>query len=231
MAYAGSISHRPDFQDYYPLGWQGASENVASRQYESEPDIGDKLYEQWQNSPGHYANMVDPDTNTIGIGLTYDAYNDKWYGTQNFAAYPDTSRLTVTGTSTASPEYVQPAPAPADDARPAAPAAEPPAASSGVYPEVTVQEAQAVDAPRAVEVPQVAKKDEPKAEAITIVPGPSAPIREISEPESPRQLDPETMKELPLPETGMKSWIPGSAVISFLMGSLFLVVKRKYALG
>lgn len=228
MAYAGTISHRPQFFDYYPTGATTGGENVASRQYESEPDIGDKLYEQWENSPGHYANMVEPEINTIGIGLTYDPSHDKWYATQNFGAYPNLSNLTVTGTSTPSAaESVQPAPAAPE--QPAAPSTEPPAATVEIAPEVTVEEAQVAQAPKAAPAPQ--KVEPQKTEKVTPAPVASTPQQEFTAPESPRQLAPETTEESSLPETGLQGWIPGSAVISFLMGSLFLVIKRKYALG
>lgn len=231
MAYAGTISHRPEFQNYYPNGWRGASENVASRQYESEPDIGDKLYEQWQNSPGHYANMVDPDTNTIGIGLTYDASDDKWYGTQNFAAYPDLSNLTVTS-SPSYPDHTQPAPTPGTQAgtpESTTPAPQDPPVTVEITPDVTVEEAQAVPAPQAVS----ATKDEPKTESMTTVRGASAPIKEVVEPETPAKAAApaaQAPSKTGLSETGLETWIPGSAIMSFLMGGLFLVLKRKYAL-
>ena len=50
-------------------------------------DIGAQLFEQWRNSPGHYANMVSPDANALGIGLAYNSATKSWYATQNFAGY------------------------------------------------------------------------------------------------------------------------------------------------
>lgn len=243
MAYAGAISHRPKFQDYYPQGWRGASENIASRQYESEPDIGNKLYEQWQDSPGHYANMVDPQTNTIGIGLTYDATNDTWYGTQNFAIYPDVSKLSIAAasvststsnlgdasedaqpapTSTPGPQLVSPEHSPAIDPTPAA--QESPVTVE-VTPDVSVEENPATPTPQTV----AAVTEEPKTESVTHESGSAAPIKEVSEPEISVKAAVHAPSKQTLPETGLETWIPGSVAMTLLMGGCFLAFKRRHA--
>ena len=82
------MSHRPKFASGYPSGWSSASENVALRGGSAlSGDIGAQLFEQWRNSPGHYANMVSPDANALGIGLAYNSATKSWYATQNFAGY------------------------------------------------------------------------------------------------------------------------------------------------
>ena len=95
MASRNSMEHRPNFTDHYPQGWKGGSENVAWRS--DGGDVGALLFEQWRNSPGHYANMVAPDANALGIGLAYNSSTKSWYGTQNFANYknPGGSGLVV----------------------------------------------------------------------------------------------------------------------------------------
>ncbi|VEG29759.1 CAP domain-containing protein [Actinomyces howellii] len=96
------MAHRPDFSAAYPSGWSAASENVAMRQDALTGDIGGSLFEQWLNSPGHYANMTDPAANSIGIGIAYDASTGSWYATQNFATYSDSEAAGLTPTTTAS---------------------------------------------------------------------------------------------------------------------------------
>ena len=97
MASRNSMSHRPQFSSKYPQGWSTASENVAMRGGSGGGDIGARLFEQWRKSPGHYANMVAPDANALGIGLAYNSSTKSWYGTQNFANYknPGGSGLVV----------------------------------------------------------------------------------------------------------------------------------------
>ncbi len=56
-------------------------------------DIGARLFEQWRKSPGHYANMVAPDANALGIGLAYNSSTKSWYGTQNFAKLQEAGRF------------------------------------------------------------------------------------------------------------------------------------------
>ena len=98
MAATSTMEHNPNYSSSYPAGWSRAAENVAMRGGDSSStDIGAMIFDQWLNSPGHYANMVDPDTNAIGIGMAYNSSEGAWYSTQNFAAYSDASSLTQTG--------------------------------------------------------------------------------------------------------------------------------------
>ncbi|MDO4243250.1 MAG: CAP domain-containing protein [Actinomyces sp.] len=114
------LAHRPSFSEAYPSGWSAVSENVAMRQDALTGDIGGSIFEQWLNSPGHYANMTDPGTNAIGIGIAYDASTGSWYATQNFATYseaeaeaagltPAGSASTTTTASTSQTEDATPA--------------------------------------------------------------------------------------------------------------------------
>jgi len=99
MAVQRSMGHNPSFADQYPSGWAGASENVAIRYGSSSDDVGAQLFDQWYNSPGHYANMVAPEANAVGIGIIYDQSTDTWYATQNFAAYSDPHAVGLTPTA------------------------------------------------------------------------------------------------------------------------------------
>lgn len=102
MAVQRSMGHNPSFADQYPSGWAGASENVAIRYGSSSDDVGAQLFDQWYNSPGHYANMVAPEANAVGIGIIYDQSTDTWYATQNFAAYSDPHAVGLTPTADSS---------------------------------------------------------------------------------------------------------------------------------
>ena len=95
MASRNSMEHRPNFTDHYPQGWKGGSENVAWRS--DGGDVGALLFEQWRNSSGHYTNMTDPNADSLGIGIAYNAGSGSWYATQNFATYgdPQAAGLTV----------------------------------------------------------------------------------------------------------------------------------------
>ena len=87
MAARKSMEHRPNFADHYPQGWRGASENIAMRG--DGGDIGAQLFDQWLNSPPHYANMTDPNADSLGIGIAYESGSGSWYATQNFGSYGD----------------------------------------------------------------------------------------------------------------------------------------------
>ncbi len=76
------MAHCDDFADKYPAGWMAASENVAMGYSVDQVTTG------WKNSPGHYANMTDPNATHLGIGLAYDSKGLPYY-TQNFAGYSD----------------------------------------------------------------------------------------------------------------------------------------------
>ena len=89
MASQDTMSHNPSFADQFPGGWSAASENVAMRTGSGSTDIGSQLFDQWKESPGHYANMTATDVNSIGIGIAYNSSTDSWYATQNFADYSD----------------------------------------------------------------------------------------------------------------------------------------------
>lgn len=87
MAARKMMEHRPNFANHYPKGWRGASENIAMRS--DGGDIGAQLFDQWLNSPPHYANMTDPNADSLGIGIAYESGSGNWYATQNFGSYGD----------------------------------------------------------------------------------------------------------------------------------------------
>lgn len=82
------FEHRTDWS-VFPEGRGLASENIAYAYDEPGKDVGAELFEQWLHSPGHYTNMVNPEVNAIGVGLSFNPSTGKWFGTQNFAHYAD----------------------------------------------------------------------------------------------------------------------------------------------
>ena len=73
--------HNPRHREQIPPGHVLAGENVAWGQPTPE-----RMYTRWYNSPGHYANLFNPEFTHVGIGVAFtpDGYA---YGTQNFARY------------------------------------------------------------------------------------------------------------------------------------------------
>jgi hypothetical protein len=63
------------------------------------------------NSPAHLRNLIDPDFNYIGVGVTYGA-DGRMFTTHDFMALPDEAP--------APPPAPEPEPAPAPDPAPAA---------------------------------------------------------------------------------------------------------------
>lgn len=58
--------------------YSAIGENIAYNTYDP-----NELFNQWWNSPGHKANMMNPSYNKVGIGVTYG--NGKYMGTQEFS--------------------------------------------------------------------------------------------------------------------------------------------------
>ncbi|WP_147796347.1 CAP domain-containing protein [Cellulomonas sp. Y8] len=80
MATTGQFQHNPDFFRQIPAGWRTAGENIAMNSYNPVA-----LYTQWQNSPPHRANMVNPAFDQIGIGVV--EHDGLYYGVQVFGGY------------------------------------------------------------------------------------------------------------------------------------------------
>lgn len=63
MAATGSIAHNPSLSAQAPPNWKRLGENVGTG-----TDVGG-LFEAFLNSPVHYANMVDPGFESVGVGV------------------------------------------------------------------------------------------------------------------------------------------------------------------
>lgn len=72
--------HNPNSSKQIPSGWSSTGENVANG------FTVETVTQEWYDSPGHRANMLNPKFTDIGVGLAYDT-NGVLYYTQNFAQY------------------------------------------------------------------------------------------------------------------------------------------------
>jgi hypothetical protein len=151
MASAGKISHNPNLSKA-PGGWTTVGENVGVGGSEK------SIFNALVASSGHYANMVNPKFNSIGIGVTVGG-DGRIYTTHNFAAYPSVGN----GNSQSKPAPTTTKPAttnkPATTSAPKSPTAAPKAAS-----------APAVATTAPVETPQT-----PTAPAAPVNEAPAAP--------------------------------------------------------
>lgn len=63
MADAGAISHNPSLAAEAPSTWTRLGENVGTG-----ADVAE-LFQAFLNSPSHYANIVDPGFDSVGVGV------------------------------------------------------------------------------------------------------------------------------------------------------------------
>lgn len=74
------LYHRPHYWTAYPSYIRPGGENIlqAWSDYSDE-----RLVQMWYDSPGHRANMLDPQAKTIGVGVAIAA-DGKLYAAQNY---------------------------------------------------------------------------------------------------------------------------------------------------
>ncbi|HEV3225365.1 MAG TPA: CAP domain-containing protein, partial [Acidimicrobiales bacterium] len=82
MAGAGQISHNPNLANDVQGNWTKLGENVGVGR-----DV-DGLMRAFINSPAHYANLVDPSFNYVGVGVTF-APDGHLFTTHDFMALDD----------------------------------------------------------------------------------------------------------------------------------------------
>ncbi|MGZ4728980.1 MAG: CAP domain-containing protein [Acidimicrobiales bacterium] len=129
MAATGTLSHSPDLSSGISSNWTKLGENVGTG------PGNDAIWTAFVNSAHHYANIVDPDFNRVGVGVAYAGNGMQWT-TQRFMqvsggsggggggssppparsstpkakAGPSTTAAPTTTTSTAPPAPVTPPP-------------------------------------------------------------------------------------------------------------------------
>jgi hypothetical protein len=146
MAAAGQISHNPDFRYEVTADWQRLGENVGVG-----PTV-DSLFQAFVTSPGHYANLVQPDYNRVGIGVVL--VGDTIYTSHQFM------QLRAPRAVSSSPA---PAPAPAPAPKATAPAPAPRRA------QVTSSTPLPAPAPAAASVPAPAPVPQPSAQLVGVL--------------------------------------------------------------
>lgn len=167
------------------------SENIQSYGYDQNTWRGENIaagnsdpyqtYLQWLNSPGHNANMLNPNFQAIGIGMAENPSSDwDYYWTQTFGGYVDTPAVACDGSdpnaqwdggSTSPTPTV--APRSAQSTVPVQPtsAPRPPRTSTQLMPTATPIRTTSGGAPQATQVPRA-----PRATTVpTEVPRPPRP--------------------------------------------------------
>ena len=86
MRDTGEFVHNPIYAFQYPPGWRLAGENIAWVSGRALLVAVQVAFDGLVASPGHYANMTNPEVNTLGVGIALDG-SSVWF-TQNFAYYP-----------------------------------------------------------------------------------------------------------------------------------------------
>lgn len=85
MAATNTLAHNPDLADQAPSNWQRIGENVGTG------GSVDSIHRALVNSPGHYANIVNPNYDSIGMGVVRSG-NRIWV-TQAFMQTADGYRI------------------------------------------------------------------------------------------------------------------------------------------
>lgn len=101
MAAAGKIWHS-DLRDGITIEWTRLGENVGKG------GGVEALQAAFVDSPSHYQNLIDPDWEALGIGVTVDEH-DTIYVAVEFVEYPDTSAPPVASTADPDTSASQPA--------------------------------------------------------------------------------------------------------------------------
>lgn len=66
-----------------PYSFKACGENLTTGSGLTREQAYNKIFDSWYNSPGHYANMVNPNYKEIGIAVYFDS-NGSYYATQIF---------------------------------------------------------------------------------------------------------------------------------------------------
>jgi len=99
MAGAGNISHNPDLVNQVPSNWMRVGENVGMG-----PDV-QLLHDAFVASPLHFKNMIDPDFESVGVGVVHGA-GGIIFVTVNFMKAKPADQIIQTVAPVASPAAV-----------------------------------------------------------------------------------------------------------------------------
>ena len=100
------FDHNPNYSTQIPAGWNRAGENIAvgTAGWYTAAMMHDRL----MNSPGHRANIMNPDFTHIGLGIVHT--KDMTFGTEVFATYSNPANAgtvrTIPGSPTPTPTTV-----------------------------------------------------------------------------------------------------------------------------
>ena len=87
MAEEQKLEHNPSYTQQYPSGWTKTAENIAKVPLSRTiSEAVRRSFDLLAESPGHHANMANPDLTHIGVGITVE--DGQLWVTQNFAGYP-----------------------------------------------------------------------------------------------------------------------------------------------
>jgi hypothetical protein len=115
MAADGTLAHNPSLGSQV-TGWRTLGENVGTG-----PNV-DSIEAAFENSPHHFANMVDPSFSLIGVGVVQDSSGTYWV-TEDFKQPSNAPKAAAPAPRPAKPAaprpVVHPAPKPASAPRPA----------------------------------------------------------------------------------------------------------------
>ena len=123
LAAAGSLSHNPALAASAPAGWRLLGENVGVG-----PSVAN-LQQAFTNSPEHYANMVDPRFDTIGVSVDVSPQGYLWV-TEDYMETPAAAKVV----NRASPIITVSAPIPVRPLAAPPPPPAPVAAAPAVHP-------------------------------------------------------------------------------------------------
>ena len=167
MAQAGALSHHPTLETA-PGQWTRAGENIGFG-----PDA-DNVFASFIASPHHYANMVAPSFNTIGVGVSVRP-DGTIYTVYDFEARPATTAVAPRPRASAAVARAAAKPRPATSPSVPRPAVAKPAATTmASLPPMSVSStSEAVDLPVSVPLPQAMEVVAPPL--LTPAPGP-APV-------------------------------------------------------
>ncbi|RVW01875.1 CAP domain-containing protein [Rhodococcus xishaensis] len=84
MATTGNFRHNPSYTREMRPGWTRAAENIINGR---PPESGTDLVRRWMNSPGHRANILNPDFTHLGVGYAISGRDGRHFATQNFGTY------------------------------------------------------------------------------------------------------------------------------------------------